>query len=136
MIGMCAEILKPEDMHGKLLDGWSEKFDCEDSAVSKFDGQGTTADSVNEEVEAILNDVKALDVISTDILDPGGAGKLLFVSGIWRKLVQSNEDDLDLAHVTLAVDDDVAETAPGQFLMTTDGNEVGPSYVRKGEPLV
>ena len=107
MIGMYAEIIKAVDMHGKLPDGWSPKFDCEDSAVSKLDarGQGTAADGVNEEVEAIPNDVKALDVDSTDILDPGGAGKLLFVSGIWRKLVQANEDDLDFAHVTYAVDD-------------------------------
>ena len=36
MIGMCAEILKPEDMHGKLPDGWSQKFDCENSAVNKL----------------------------------------------------------------------------------------------------
>ena len=117
IIGMCAEILKPEDMHGTLPKGCSRKFDCENSAVSKFDGQGTAADNENE-VEAIPNDdMKALDVDSTDILDPGGAGKLLFASGIWTKLVQAKEDDLDSVHVTHDVDDDVAETALGQLPM-------------------
>ena len=75
--------------------------------------------------------MKSLDADSTDILDPGRAGRLS-VSGMMRKLVQANMDNLDFVHVTHAIDD-VAKTALGHLRMIRDGKEGIPSYVIKGE---
>ena len=100
-------MIVPDDSHPLYVYLYLLLWDIKSTLKLDARGLGTAADGVNE-VEAIPNDVKALDADNTDILDPGGAGKLLFVSEIWTKLVQAKKDDLDFAHVTHADDDDEA----------------------------